>query len=237
MIVAPSPAVRLLPWLPSLLLLAHAAPARAAGAQRAVHGHVHVAERGGAQAKDVGNTVVYLTPAGGGAATPAPPDTVRIAMRERTFLPRVRAVRAGGAVAFPNEDPFSHNVFSNAEPGPFDLGLYRRGRSRAQRFAHPGVYAIYCNIHARMAAYVVAVATPHYAVAAPDGRFALPNVPAGSYVLHAWHERGGIVARALTVGAEGLTGVRLALDASPFVAVPHRNKFGAAYGAARADRY
>ena len=221
------------------LTFALAAPLGAQGARGAVvRGQVSVVERGGAPAADVGSTVVYLTPAAGAAAPAAAAhDTVRIAMRERTFVPHVRAVPVGGAVAFPNEDPFSHNVFSNAELGPFDLGLYRRGRSRAQTFARPGVYAIYCNIHARMAAYVVAVATPYYTLVDHDGRFALPNVPPGSYVLHAWHERAGEVTRPVTVTPEGAADLRLTLDAARFVFVPHPNKFGAAYTDSRRDRY
>ncbi len=88
-----------------------------------------------------------------------------------------------------------------------------------------------------MVSYVVAV--PGALVARPDrdGRFALPAVPAGAYVLHAWHERAGEVTRALVVGRGGADDVRLALDARAFVPAPHLNKFGRPYTAARADRY
>jgi hypothetical protein len=138
----------------------------------------------------------------------------------------VLPVAAGRTVAFPNRDPFSHNVFSNADQGPFDLGLYRRGATRGATFARPGVYPIYCNIHSKMVSFVVAVPTPWVAQPAADGGFALAGVPPGRYVLHAWHERAAATAP-----------VRVVLDARAWVAGPHLNKYGRPYAATRADRY
>ncbi|HEX7942775.1 MAG TPA: hypothetical protein VF488_13270, partial [Gemmatimonadaceae bacterium] len=161
-----------------------------------------------------------------------------IAMTGREFVPHVRTILAGGSVAFPNQDPFSHNVFSNAEAGPFDLGLYRRGVSMARTFARPGIYPVYCNIHSRMVSFVIAVPTPYVATVAADGRFMIPDVPAGTYVLHAWHEHaGGVVTRDIVVPATGLPGQHVVLDARSYVAGPHLNKFGLPYAATRADRY
>jgi hypothetical protein len=159
-------------------------------------------------------------------------------MTGREFVPHVRTILVGGSVAFPNKDPFSHNVFSNAETGPFDLGLYRRGVSMARTFTRPGIYPIYCNIHSRMVSFVIAIATPYVAVVAADGRFVIPDVPVGTYVLHAWHERaGGSVTREIVVPAGGLAGQRIVLDARAYVAGPHLNKFGLPYAASRADKY
>jgi hypothetical protein len=73
---------------------------------------------------------------------------------------------------------------------------------------------------------------------APDGRFAIADVPPGDYVLHAWHERAGNeVTRAIVVPAGGLTGERVVLDTRAYVAGPHLNKFGLPYAATRVDRY
>ena len=157
-------------------------------------------------------------------------------MHRREFEPHVRVVRTGGRVAFPNDDPFSHNVFSNSMLGPFDLGLYRAGASRAARFPRAGAYAIYCNIHHRMVSYVVAVPTPLAVRAGADGRFAIAGVPAGRWVLHAWHERAGETTRTIVVPATGLE-LRVELDARAYVPAAHLNKFGLPYAATRADRY
>jgi plastocyanin len=210
-------------------------------AQATVSGQLLVVERQGADRIDLRTAVVYLEAPGrnvqsvGGRPTPR---EANIAMTNREFVPHVRVILTGGTVSFPNQDPFSHNVFSNAEAGPFDLGLYRRGASRVANFPRAGVYPIYCNIHSRMVSFVIAVPSPLVAVVAADGRFTFADVPPGNYLLHAWHERAnGRVTRQIVVPASGLSGQRVVLDTRAYVSGPHLNKFGLPYAATRDDRY
>jgi hypothetical protein len=161
-----------------------------------------------------------------------------IAMRGREFLPHVSIVQAGGSVAFPNQDPFSHNVFSNVDLGPFDLGLYRRGVTRSATFARPGVYPIYCNIHSMMVSFVVAVPSPWATQPDASGRFTLRGVPPGRYIVHAWHEHGAHeVTREIVVTDSGVDALDLHIDARTYVDAPHLNKFGRPYALIRDDRY
>lgn len=212
--------------------------AATAAAQGSVSGQLSIIERAGAQPSDLRSTVVYLETPGRTLPAAGFMSETTVAMTGREFVPHVRAVMVGSAVHFPNDDPFSHNVFSNAQAGPFDLGLYRRGTSRVASFPRAAVYPIYCNIHSRMAAYVVAVTTPYVAFAAADGRFTLENVPAGSYLLRAWHEHAGTGSGiTIVVPAGGITAQHLVLDARAYVAAPHLNKFGVPYTATRADHY
>ena len=219
-----------------------AAAVSGAGAQAAVSGTLALAERSGAPHGDMRTAVIYLEPRNAvmSAGDAAALRRGTIAMRGREFLPHVRIVLAGGSVGFPNEDPFSHNVFSNVDLGPFDLGLYRRGVTRAAPFARPGVYPIYCNIHSKMVSFVVAVPTPLVTQPDAEGRFSITGVPPGRYTLHAWHERGASeVMRDLVVPSEGVPPGTLALviDARTYVDAPHYNKFGRPYAVIRDDRY
>ena len=217
-------------------------PARPTGrAATTVSGQISLVERPGAGQCDASAAVVYLEGGARGArdsALDAPLMSATIKMRGREFVPHVRTVLVGGSVAFPNQDPFSHNVFSNTPANPFDLGLYRRKQSRSATFPKTGVYPIYCNIHSKMVSFVVAVPTPYVAQVGPDGRFSIEGAPPGNYVLHVWHECAGAeVTREITVPDEGLTGLHLVLDARAYVAAPHLNKFGLSYTATRQDRY
>ena len=225
----------------ALALGVSASSGRAAAAQGIVSGVVMLQERGGAPRGDMRNGVVYLEPQGGGVVNASGSAALRresIAMRGREFLPHVRIVLAGGSVAFPNEDPFSHNVFSNVDLGPFDLGLYRRGATRTATFPRAGVYPIYCNIHSKMVSFVVAVPAPFAAQPDAEGRFTIRGVPAGTYVLHAWHERGANeVTREIVVPAAGVGPLSLVVDARTYVEAPHFNKFGRPYAVIRDDRY
>ena len=223
----------------SLIALASAGP-RAARAQGSVSGQVTLAEPGSTARRDVASAVVFLEPVIRPARYDRPsgePSSMSIAMRDREFIPHIQIVRVGGSVDFPNQDPFSHNVFSNTSLGEFDLGLYRRGATRAATFSRVGVYSIYCNIHASMVSFVVAVPTKAFARVSADGRFSMPDVPAGKYVLHVWHERTAEVVEPIDVPAAGVRTLSVALDTRGVPATAHLNKFGQAYPPTRADRY
>lgn len=218
-----------------LLLTAAGAPA-----QGTVSGVVALEQRPGADEGDIRGAVVYLESLGRVTPVSDVPSmrSGTIVMRGREFIPHVRVVLAGGTVSFPNEDPFRHNVFSSVDLGPFDLGLYPRGATRSASFPRPGVYPIYCNIHSRMVSFVVAVPTRWATHPEADGSFSFEDVPAGAYVLHAWHEHGTAeVMREIVVSAAGLASVRLTIDARSFVPAPHLNKFGRPYSLIRSDRY
>ena len=211
-----------------------------AAAQGVVSGTLSLEERAGADRGDLRSAVVYLEPRERAIPVSDVPSMRSrvIAMHGREFRPHVAIVLAGGSVAFPNEDPFSHNVFSNVDLGPFDLGLYRRGATRAATFARPGVYPIYCNIHSMMVSFVVAVPSPWATQPDDAGHFTLRGVPAGRYVIHAWHEHGAReVTRDLVVTSSGGDDVQLAIDARTYVEAPHLNKFGRPYSLIRDDRY
>jgi len=211
------------------------APNVGASAQGNVTGQVSIVERAGARTSDLANAVVWLEGRGGGA--PGARSHAQIAMESREFVPRVRVVSVGSAVGFPNQDPFRHNVFSKAGPSEFDLGLYGRGDSRDARVDRAGVYPVFCNIHAKMVAFIVAVPTAYVTQPNPDGRFTIADVPAGAYTLHAWHDRGGEKTSEVTVNADGAANVTVSLDASGYRVVQHKNKFGQEYTNTGRDRY
>lgn len=237
-------------------LTALAALAVRVGAQppgQLVTGRVTIAERAGVRTADLADAVVWLEPAGDGGGARGPvaggpgastggEAPAQIAMRGRSYVPRVRVVRAGSTVEFPNHDPFRHNVFSKTGPMEFDLGLYERGASRAARLTRAGVYPVFCDIHARMSAFVVAVASPWVAQPAADGRFALAAVPPGRYLLRVWHERGGEHARPVVVGdatpaPADTAELAVQLDARAYRHRPHLNKFGQPYARTSGERY
>jgi plastocyanin len=224
--------VRSLPFLAMSLAAAVLAPAVPVIAGT-VTGSVTLVDKGGRPAKDLADVVVYVEnarpPRPRSSPTPAPP-TPTIVMKGKAFTPRVAVVASGGTVEFPNEDPIFHNVFSVSGENRFDLELYKRPKTGKATFQHPGVVKVYCNIHPQMSAVVVVRDNPYFTKAGPDGRFTLEGVPAGKYVLKAWHERGGEVAVDVTVPAEGgVQAAPLALDASKFKTVAHKNKFGKDY--------
>jgi plastocyanin len=150
--------------------------------------------------------IVYLQGAGGsGAAATA----TRMVQRDTVFQPGVIVVPVGATVAFPNDDPFFHNVFSYSPARRFDLGRYPKGESKSVRFDRPGVVRIYCEVHRTMRAAVVVVENPHFAIVEEDGAFTLRDVPPGRHELAVWHpDRSG---RTVTVSVEAGRVARVAI--------------------------
>jgi hypothetical protein len=142
-------------------------------------------------------------------------------------------------VAFPNRDPFFHNVFSLFEGKRFDLGLYEAGSTRDVHFDKPGISYIFCNIHPEMSAVVVALETPYYGISDSRGQVVISNVPSGKYTLRIWYETAlpetlKAMTREVTITESTSTlGVfRLAEVSAP---VPHKNLYGRDYDSPAPD--
>ena len=90
-------------------------------------------------------------------------------------------MRVGTTVDFPNNDRVFHNVFSFRDGKRFDLGMYPIGALRRVTFDKAWLSRLFCNIHPNMAAYVMAVDTPHFGVADGQGAFTIPAVPPATY--------------------------------------------------------
>jgi plastocyanin len=128
--------------------------------------------------------------------------------RNLSFSPHVLAVRVGTAVDFPNNDRVFHNVFSFRDGTKFNLGMYPAGTSKRVVFDTPGVSRVFCDIHPNMAAYIVAVDTPYYAVSDEGGAFTISGVPAGTYTYHAWRAGAQPLAGSVTVDAGRVLEIR-----------------------------
>jgi len=178
----------------------------------------------------VNETLVWLEPVG--AKMPKlVPGKFQMVTRGKMVIPHVLAIPVGSTVEFPNDDPLSHNLFSLSSGNAFDLGIYRKGAGKAQRFDSLGLVNVYCNVHPNMSAVIQVMDTPHYAFADPSGNYALTNVPPGRYRLVAWNEQGGQTETPIDVAPSGaVTGnVALMLDSRNFRLTQHMDKLGKPY--------
>ena len=131
-----------------------------------------------------------------------PPQKVVIDQRNLAFTPHVLAVRVGTTVDFPNNDKVFHNVFSFRDGKKFDLGMYPKGAIKPIVFDKPGLARLFCNIHPNMAAYVMAVDSPYFAVSDENGAFTIAGVPPGTYTYHAWRPGGQPLTGSITVDGD-----------------------------------
>jgi len=150
-------------------------------------------------------SVVYLETAPRGAFDPSEEPRASMDQLNENFVPHVLPIIAGTTVDFPNDDATYHSVFLLSKAKPFNLGRYAAGRSKSVRFDQPGIVRVFCDIHSHMNAFILVFAHRYFTVTDDDGRYRLPNVPAGSYTLTVWNEtvRGDAPRRAIAIAAEG----------------------------------
>jgi hypothetical protein len=187
--------------------------------------------------------VLWLKPLPGTVAPQFPPHArYSLTQKDRMFKPHLLVIPVGSVVAFPNEDPFFHNVFSLFNGKRFDLGLYEAGSTKDVTFSREGVSYIFCNIHPEMSAVVMSLSTPLYAIADTTGEFQMREVPAGNYEMHVWVEGtpqpdlDRFIREVHLASGEGNLGT-LDLTKIPQRAETHLNKFGRPYDEASKPAY
>ena len=139
--------------------------------------------------RDCADAVVYVA-AIPGKTFPAPKEHARFDQKNLVFTPRVLPVLVGTTVDFLNSDKVLHNVFSpDACAEKFNLGTWPQGEIRSYTFKKECVAALLCKVHPEMEAFVVAVPTPYFAVAKPDGSFRIADVPDATCTVKVWHPK------------------------------------------------
>jgi hypothetical protein len=177
---------------------------------------------------------VWLSPLDKSTVPSPPPGRFKLVQKNRMFTPRLLVIPVGSIVAFPNEDPFFHNVFSLFNGKRFDLGLYEAGSSREVQFSREGISYIFCNIHPAMSAVVIALSTPLFSVADANQKIAIHSIPPGKYELNVWIEGAQQPAlesltRRFTFTAAQLAAVSIDASSLNRPAHEHLNKFGKPY--------
>jgi plastocyanin len=171
------------------------------------------------------NILVYLTKA---PPTAGDFSKAKFVMDQRNleFVPHVLPVLVGAAVDFPNNDKVDHNVFSMSRTKKFNLGSYKPGDSKTVVFDKPGIVELRCDVHAEMAAYILVMKNPYFAVTDKQGRFKIPDssslkhtalsglkdLPAGKYFVKTWHEKLKTRKQAIAVPENGKLTLQLDLN-------------------------
>lgn len=123
----------------------------------------------------------------GPGCAPSGPTRVELTQRGYQFAQSMLVVPVGSTVAFPNDDPDYHNIFSLSRTKRFDVGRYKKSERPAPTvtFSKAGLVRLNCEIHDHMKAYVLVVNSRWHAATDTKGRFKLSGIPAGNYTLHA----------------------------------------------------
>jgi plastocyanin len=138
------------------------------------------------------NVYVHILSGLGGRVFAPPAAHALMDQAGCAFVPHVLDVQANQVIDFANSDPVVHNVRAIGEKNRvFNVSMPGKGKTIHRYFSTPEVVKIRCDIHAWMSAFIPVESHPFHRVTGDDGTFTLEGLPAGEYVIEAWHEKLG----------------------------------------------
>jgi hypothetical protein len=137
------------------------------------------------------NVFVYIK--SGAGHYPAPKTPVTLEQLGCLYCPRVQGIQAGQPLRIRNGDDTLHNVHCLAEKNSsFNIGQPTIGMEAQKVFQRAEVMLRFkCDVHPWMTAWLGVLEHPFFAVTGTNGVFTLARLPAGEYVVEAWHEKLG----------------------------------------------
>jgi hypothetical protein len=139
--------------------------------------------------REIKNVVVYLADIKSGKEIPA--QLVTIDNIKCAFEPHVSVgfIGKGNMAVNKNSDPIFHNIHAYIRGKTiYNLGIPEKGNETKRKFSKTGIMSITCNVHPWMHGYVMIFNHPYAAVTNEKGEYSIPDIPAGTYEVRAWHE-------------------------------------------------
>ncbi len=152
----------------------------------------------------MGNIIVWVSkglPAG--KTWPAPKTPVVLDQDGCVYKPHVMGIMVGQTYRILNSDGILHNIHTLPKINPaFNRGQPATVKEMTTSFPKPeNMFQVKCDVHPWMSAYIGVFTHPFFSVTGTDGKFTIPDLPAGTYEISAWHERLGTQTASITVAA------------------------------------
>lgn len=122
------------------------------------------------------------------------------------YSPHVSAIYLGEKLKVKSHDPklhIPHGYLGDRTVFNLSLPFKNTILDATPRIRQPGMMKVVCDTHAWMLGFVHVFDHSFFAVTNEQGEFSIPDLPAGNYVLKAWHEDGGIKSQEVTVQDNG----------------------------------
>jgi plastocyanin len=139
---------------------------------------------------------------------PPPSQPVVLDQSGCQYHPHIFGIQVGQPLKIVNSDSTLHNIHALPKKNQeFNIGQPFKGMETVKKFDNPEVGLHFkCDVHKWMGSYAGVLNHPFFAVTSDQGTFEIKNLPAGNYVIEAWHEKYGAQTQNVTVsGTESKT--------------------------------
>ena len=149
----------------------------------------------------MGSVFVYVKKGLPSKQYPAPTQEVVVDQQGCMYTPHIIAAMVGQPVKILNPDGTLHNVHALSKVNQeFNMAMPKFKKDITKTFDKPEfMFALKCDVHPWMGAWMSVMPHPFFAVTAADGKFSIANLPAGTYEVEAWHEKLGTKTASVTV--------------------------------------
>ena len=153
------------------------------------------------------NVFVYVKEGLEGMIFPGPTEPIYLDQNGCLYTPHVIAVRTGQSLIVKNSDDTLHNINVQPQNNPaFNIGQPIAGMETEKSFPNTEIgIPARCDVHPWMSGFIGVFDHPYYAVSAGGGSFSIDRLPAGDYVVEAWHESLGTRTQNVTVSPNETT--------------------------------
>jgi len=142
-------------------------------------------------------------------------DAVLLDQSGCSYIPHVLGVQTGQDIVIRNSDGILHNIHPMPTNNrPFNLGQPVEMETTRQFATSEIMIPVECDVHDWMLGYIGVVDHPFFAVTGTDGSFEISGLPAGDYVVEAWHELYGTQTISVSVPEDGTEQIEFTYEGS-----------------------
>jgi plastocyanin len=167
------------------------------------------------EAGQLANVFVYVKDGLAAGNYPAPAESQLLDQIGCQYAPHVSGIMVGQNLVIRNSDPTLHNVHALPKNNPeFNQGQPFQNMEIEKTFDTAEVMVRFkCDVHPWMGSYLGVLDHPFFSTSGADGSFSIADLPAGDYVLEAWHEELGTQTQSVSIVAGEMAQVEF--DFSP----------------------